>query len=112
MTDAKSTDAKSPAIVIPDALKPSDGRFGAGPSKIRPDALAALAAAGEGATPLLGTSHRQAPVKNLVREVQEGLAQMYDLPDAPGRKRQCDRQPSATPGSRENRHGGGGENRR
>ena len=81
MTDAKSTDAKSPAIVIPDALKPSDGRFGAGPSKIRPDALAALAAAGEGATPLLGTSHRQAPVKNLVREVQEGLAQMYDLPD-------------------------------
>ena len=65
-------------IVIPAELKPADGRFGAGPSKVRPEAVAALAS--EGAK-LLGTSHRQAPVKNLVKEVREGLAEFFSLPE-------------------------------
>ncbi|MDQ3325599.1 MAG: phosphoserine transaminase [Actinomycetota bacterium] len=70
MTDAQLT--------IPSDLLPSDGRFGSGPSKVRPEALAALAATGSG---LLGTSHRQAPVKNTVRRVREGLADLFNLPD-------------------------------
>ncbi len=70
MTDA--------AIQIPADLKPADGRFGSGPSKVRPEAVAALAT--EGAK-LLGTSHRQAPVKNLVRRVREGVADLFGLPD-------------------------------
>ncbi|WP_410785547.1 phosphoserine transaminase [Kribbella sp. C-35] len=65
-------------IRIPEELKPADGRFGAGPSKVRPEAVAALAT--EGAK-LLGTSHRQAPVKNLVKRVQEGVAELFQLPD-------------------------------
>ncbi|SEF16604.1 phosphoserine transaminase [Jiangella alba] len=65
-------------VQIPDDLKPADGRFGAGPSKVRPEALAALAAQG-GA--VLGTSHRQAPVKNLVRRVREGVAALLGLPE-------------------------------
>jgi phosphoserine aminotransferase len=59
-------------------MLPSDGRFGCGPSKIRPEALAALA--GDGAA-LLGTSHRQAPVKNLVGSVRSGLTDLFSLPD-------------------------------
>ena len=55
-------------IVIPDALKPADGRFGSGPSKVRPEALAALAATG---TSYLGTSHRQKTVKDVVRRVRD-----------------------------------------
>jgi phosphoserine aminotransferase len=66
------------SIEIPADLLPGDGRFGCGPSKVRPEALAALA--GPGAA-LMGTSHRQAPVKNLVRRVREGLGQLFDLPD-------------------------------
>ncbi|MFZ2015095.1 MAG: phosphoserine transaminase [Nocardioides sp.] len=66
------------AISIPDDLKPADGRFGAGPSKIQPSHLDALAATG---TSLMGTSHRQAPVRGLVRRVQEGLATFFDLPE-------------------------------
>ncbi|HEY3868043.1 MAG TPA: phosphoserine transaminase [Actinocrinis sp.] len=66
------------AIVIPDELKPTDGRFGCGPSKVRPQALAALAAQGD---LLLGTSHRQAPVKNLVKRVRTGLAELFALPE-------------------------------
>jgi len=65
-------------ITVPDSLKPADGRFGAGPSKVRTEALDALAATG---TTLMGTSHRQAPVKNLVGRVREGLADLFDLPD-------------------------------
>ncbi|MET9271345.1 phosphoserine transaminase [Kribbella sp. NPDC003557] len=65
-------------IQIPAELKPADGRFGAGPSKVRPEAVAALAT--EGAK-LLGTSHRQAPVKNLVKRVQDGVAELFQLPD-------------------------------
>jgi phosphoserine aminotransferase len=66
------------AITIPDSLKPADGRFGAGPSKVRVDALENLAATGAS---LLGTSHRQAPVKNLVGRVREGVAALFDLPE-------------------------------
>jgi len=65
-------------IRIPAELLPADGRFGCGPSKVRPGALRALAADG---APLMGTSHRQAPVKNLVRQVREGLAELFDLPE-------------------------------
>jgi len=64
-------------ITIPAELLPKDGRFGSGPSKIRPEQLAALQAAAG----VLGTSHRQAPVKAVVRLVREGLASLFDLPD-------------------------------
>ena len=70
--------ADSTPIVLPDELKPTDGRFGCGPSKVRPEALAALA--GSGAS-VLGTSHRQAPVKSLVRRVREGVSALFGLPD-------------------------------
>ena len=66
------------SIVIPDSLKPSDGRFGAGPSKVRPEAIAALAATG---TSYLGTSHRQATVKDVVGRVRAGMAELFSLPD-------------------------------
>jgi len=66
------------ALLIPHNLKPRDGRFGCGPSKIRPEALAALTANNSS---LLGTSHRQAPVKNLVKEVRAGIAELFSLPD-------------------------------
>ncbi len=65
-------------LTIPAELLPSDGRFGCGPSKVRPEALQALATDGAA---LMGTSHRQAPVKNLVRSVREGLRELFDLPD-------------------------------
>jgi phosphoserine aminotransferase len=63
---------------LPDDLLPADGRFGCGPSKIRPAQISALTALG---TSVLGTSHRQAPVKSLVGAVREGLAHLFDLPD-------------------------------
>ena len=66
------------AIVIPADLKPADGRFGAGPSKIQTSHLDALAATGD---TLMGTSHRQAPVKNVVGRVREGLAALFSLPE-------------------------------
>ena len=65
-------------IVIPDNLKPRDGRFGCGPSKIRPEALASLTA--PGSNYILGTSHRQKPVKNVVKSVREGLNSLFSLP--------------------------------
>jgi phosphoserine aminotransferase len=68
----------SAEIKIPENLKPRDGRFGCGPSKIRPEALAALAASGSS---ILGTSHRQKPVKNVVHRVREGLGSLFSLPD-------------------------------
>jgi phosphoserine aminotransferase len=64
-------------LTIPAHLKPADGRFGCGPSKVRPEQLQALAAAGD----VFGTSHRQAPVKNLVGRVRDGLRQLFSLPD-------------------------------
>jgi phosphoserine aminotransferase len=67
----------APPIVIPAGLKPGDGRFGSGPSKIRAAQLARLAS--DGAS-LLGTSHRQAPVRGLVSRVREGLREFFSLP--------------------------------
>lgn len=66
------------AIQIPDHLKPADGRFGAGPSKIQTSHLDALAATG---ATLMGTSHRQAPVKNTVGRVRDGVRSLFDLPE-------------------------------
>ena len=66
------------SIIIPSDLLPLDGRFGCGPSKIRPSQLEAFAK--EGAA-LMGTSHRQAPVKNLVKRVQEGLMDLFHNPE-------------------------------
>jgi len=65
-------------IQIPADLLPADGRFGAGPSKIQTSHLDALAATG---ATLMGTSHRQAPVKNTVGRVREGLAELFTLPE-------------------------------
>ena len=62
---------------IPEDLKPVDGRFGCGPSKVRPDALRSLAEQSD----LMGTSHRQKPVKDLVGRVQSGLVELFSLPD-------------------------------
>src|SRR5436305_11875640 len=67
-----------PEIELPPELRPTDGRFGSGPSKVRQEAVAALAAA---APTYLGTSHRQAPVKSVVRRLRDGLTQLLSLPD-------------------------------
>ena len=64
-------------IKIPDNLKPKDGRFGCGPSKIRPEALDSLIKSQN----ILGTSHRQKPVKQVVNRVRTGLNSLFDLPD-------------------------------
>jgi phosphoserine aminotransferase len=64
-------------VEIPAELKPADGRFGCGPSKVRPEALAKLA----GANDLMGTSHRQKPVRHLVSRVRVGLGELFSLPD-------------------------------
>jgi len=64
--------------VIPEQIKPSDGRFGSGPSRLRPDQLQALAASGSS---VMGTSHRQKPVKQLVGRVRAGLRELFELPD-------------------------------
>ena len=66
------------SIIIPAEIKPVDGRFGCGPSKIRPEALAALSKTGN---TILGTSHRQKPVKNVVKRVREGLTSLFNLPE-------------------------------
>ena len=68
----------SAEIIIPSHIKPTDGRFGCGPSKIRPASLDALAS---GAHLILGTSHRQKPVKNVVKRVRDGLHTLFNLPD-------------------------------
>ena len=65
-------------IVIPADLLPADGRFGCGPSKVRPEQIEAIAAAG---STVLGTSHRQPAVKNLVGSVRAGLTDLFALPD-------------------------------
>ena len=64
-------------IKIPEQLKPKDGRFGCGPSKIRPEALTALI----NSNSILGTSHRQKPVKQVVNRVRTGLKSLFNLPD-------------------------------
>ncbi len=70
--------AQDTQLEIPAALKPADGRFGCGPSKVRPEALKRLATDGAA---LMGTSHRQKPVKGLVGEVRSGLAELFSLPE-------------------------------
>src|SRR5262249_34661213 len=77
---SRDSDAVSPAlsIKIPDALLPTDGRFGCGPSKVRPEAVAALAAA---APSYLGTSHRQPTVQYMVAALRNGLQELFALPD-------------------------------
>ena len=72
MTDATEN------IQIPADLKPVDGRFGAGPSKIRPESVAALAATGE---TYLGTSHRRPGVRGVVGQVRAGITDLFELPD-------------------------------
>ncbi|RSN25372.1 phosphoserine transaminase [Streptomyces sp. WAC 05977] len=71
MTDA-------PELTLPADLKPADGRFGCGPSKVRDEQLANLAKSG---ATYLGTSHRQKPVKSLVGRVRAGLSELFSLPD-------------------------------
>ncbi|MGH3441522.1 MAG: phosphoserine transaminase [Nitriliruptorales bacterium] len=65
-------------LEVPADLKPRDGRFGCGPTKIRPEAVTSVA---ERAGDLLGTSHRQPPVKSLVGRLQEGIADLFSVPD-------------------------------
>jgi phosphoserine aminotransferase len=83
MTDQKSTPSRGAGHepprppVLPDELRPADGRFGSGPSKVRQEAVAALAAAAPG---FLGTSHRQGPVREVVGRIRSGLADLFDLP--------------------------------
>jgi phosphoserine aminotransferase len=64
-------------LAIPDNLLPVDGRFGCGPSKVRPEAVTALGAAGS----WLGTSHRQSPVRDVVGAIRAGLGALFGLPD-------------------------------
>jgi phosphoserine aminotransferase len=71
------TPQHTPRIRVPDDLLPGDGRFGCGPSKVRPEAVAALA---EVSRSWLGTSHRQAPVKRVVGSIREGLRTLFSLP--------------------------------
>lgn len=65
-------------LTIPAELKPADGRFGCGPSKVRREQVAALAEKGAA---VLGTSHRQPPVKALMRRLREGLSELFGLPE-------------------------------
>jgi phosphoserine aminotransferase len=69
--------AENAPIQIPDALKPADGRFGCGPSKVRPEAVEALAAV---STTYLGTSHRQKTVRNEVARLRRGVAELFSAP--------------------------------
>ncbi|MGH3686054.1 MAG: phosphoserine transaminase [Pseudonocardiaceae bacterium] len=64
-------------LTIPTELRPADGRFGCGPSKIRPEQLAALATVGAA---VLGTSHRQQPVQSLIGRIRAGLRELFALP--------------------------------
>jgi phosphoserine aminotransferase len=68
----------NPSLAIPTHLRPRDGRFGSGPTKVRPEQLQALAATG---TSYMGTSHRQDGVRSMVKRVREGVAALFDLPD-------------------------------
>ena len=68
----------APTVQIPDDLKPADGRFGCGPSKVRPEQLQSLATRG---AEVMGTSHRQKPVKQVVARVRHGLRELFGVPD-------------------------------
>ena len=63
---------------LPAEFLPGDGRFGCGPSKVRPAQIQAIV---DGGTGIMGTSHRQPAVKNVVGEVREGLAELFSLPE-------------------------------
>lgn len=65
-------------VPIPTEMLPADGRFGSGPSRVRPSQAEMVAAL---STTVMGTSHRQAPVRGLVRRVREGLSELFDLPE-------------------------------
>ncbi|MDX1690427.1 MAG: phosphoserine transaminase [Acidimicrobiia bacterium] len=67
-----------PDLLLPDELRPADGRFGSGPSKVRPESVAALAATGSS---LMGTSHRRPRVREVVGRIRSGLAELFALPD-------------------------------
>ncbi|MCL4413753.1 MAG: phosphoserine transaminase [Actinobacteria bacterium] len=67
-----------PDIEVPASLKPQDGRFGSGPSKVRPEQVGSLAAAAPG---YLGTSHRQKTVRSVVARLRRGLAELFSLPE-------------------------------
>ena len=69
---------QTPEIRIPSSILPGDGRFGCGPSKVRQEAVTTLASV---APALMGTSHRQKPVKSLVGRVREGISSLLSLPD-------------------------------
>ena len=73
-----STPTAETQLVLPAELKPADGRFGCGPSKVRPEALAGLV--GDGGA-VMGTSHRQKPVKALVGEIRGGLRELFAAPE-------------------------------
>ena len=73
-----SSVAQPPTVTIPSDLLPEDGRFGSGPSRVRPEAAAALA---EAADNFLGTSHRKATVKDVVHRLRAGVAELFSLPD-------------------------------
>ena len=62
---------------IPSELIPSDGRFGCGPSKVRPEQLQAIQEHAD----IMGTSHRQPGVKDVVGSIRSGLADLFQLPE-------------------------------
>src|SRR6476659_2491484 len=74
---ARSGSMTQTMVEIPAELKPADGRFGCGPSKVRPEALAKLANQND----LMGTSHRQQPVRDLVAHIRSGLGELFNVPD-------------------------------
>ncbi|MBM7500378.1 phosphoserine transaminase [Brachybacterium muris] len=74
----EAVSARIRELELPRSLLPADGRFGSGPSRVRAEQVQALAA---GATTILGTSHRQAPVKHVVGRVREGLGDLFSLPE-------------------------------
>ena len=71
------TPAATTPLTLPEELKPADGRFGSGPSKVRPEQLDALVTDGAA---VMGTSHRQKPVKQLVGRVRAGLGELFSVP--------------------------------
>jgi len=72
------TDTAANTLEIPAHLRPADGRFGSGPSKVRPEQLQALARVG---ATLMGTSHRQRPVRAVVGRIRSGLLELFSAPD-------------------------------
>src|SRR3954462_3006661 len=78
MGSTSLVDVPTAPLEIPAGLKPADGRFGCGPSKVRPEQLQHLASSG---VSIMGTSHRQKPVKQVVGRVRQGLADLFSVPE-------------------------------